>query len=61
MKTGGGQVENVSSVSLACRKRRLNGAVSPNNRIKGMAPYRCLDGPVKELSGYDILGHDHIK
>ena len=31
---GGGSVEIVSSVSPACRKRRLNGAVSRNNRIK---------------------------
>ena len=29
----GGLLENVSSVSLACRKRRLNGAVSWNKRI----------------------------
>ena len=28
-------MENVSSVSPAFRKRRLNGAVSRNNRIKG--------------------------
>ena len=39
--------ENTSSVSLACRKRRLNGAVSRNNRKKG-GPVRCLDGHVKE-------------
>ena len=39
----GGLVENVSSVSPACRKRRLNGAVSRNNRIKRVAPCRCLD------------------
>ena len=31
----------MSSVSPACRKSRLNGAVSRNNR-------RCLDGHVKE-------------
>ena len=30
------------------RKRRLNGAVSRNNRIKRLAPCRCLDGHVKE-------------
>ena len=30
------------------RKRRLNGAVSRNNRIKRVAPCRCLDGHVKE-------------
>ena len=29
----GGEVGKVSSVSQACRKRRLNGAVSRNNRI----------------------------
>ena len=29
-----GPLENVSSVSPACRKRRLNGAVSWNNHIK---------------------------
>ena len=40
--------KNVSSVSPACRKRRLNGAVSRNNRIKRLAPCRCLDGHVKE-------------
>ena len=45
---GKGQVENVSSVSPACRKRRLKGAVSRNNRIKRLAPCRCLDGHVKE-------------
>ena len=31
-----------------CRKRRLNEAVSRNNRIKKLAPCRCLDGHVKE-------------
>ena len=36
------------SVSPACRKRRLNGAVSRNNRLKRVAPCRCLDGHVKE-------------
>ena len=45
---GTGKVENVSSVSPACRKRRLNGAVSRNNRIKRVAPGRCMDGHVKE-------------
>ena len=38
----------VSSVSAACRKRRLNGAVSRNNRIKRVASCRCLDRHVKE-------------
>ena len=32
----------------ACRKRRLNGAVSRNNRIKRLALCQCLDGHVKE-------------
>ena len=40
-------VENVSSVSPACRKRRLNGMVSQNNRIKRLTPCRCLDRHVK--------------
>ena len=31
-----------------CRKRRLNRAVSRNNRIKRVAQCRCLDGHVKE-------------
>ena len=38
----------MSSVSPACRKRRLNVVVSQNNRIKRLAPNRCLDGHVKE-------------
>ena len=38
----------MSSVSPACRKRLLNGAVSRNNRIKRLAPCRCLDGHVNE-------------
>ena len=44
---GGGQVENVSSVSPACRKRRLIGAVCRNHRIKRLVPCRCLDGQLK--------------
>ena len=32
----------------ACRKRRLNGTVSRNNRIKRLAPCRSLDGHVQE-------------
>ena len=44
----GGWVENVSSVSPACRKRRLIGAVCRNHRIKRLVPCRCLDGHVKE-------------
>ena len=39
--------EKTSSVSPACRKRRLNGAVSRNNCIKRVA-CRCLDGHVEE-------------
>ena len=39
---------NVSFVSPVCFKRRLNGAVSQNNRIKRVAPCWCLDGHVKE-------------
>ena len=38
----------MSSVSPACRKRRLNGTVSRNNRIKRVASCWCLDGHVKE-------------
>ena len=45
----GGKVENVSSVSPACRKMRLNRAGSRNHRIKRVAgPCRFLDGHVKE-------------
>ena len=44
----GGKVENVSSVSPACRKRRLIGAVCRNHRIKRSVPCRCLVGRVKE-------------
>ena len=44
----GGYIKNVSSVSPACRKRRLNGAVSRNNRIKSVASCRCLDEHFKE-------------
>ena len=44
----GGGVENVSSVSPACRKMRLIGAVCRNHRIKRFVPCRCLDGHVKE-------------
>ena len=48
-KGGGGvEVENTYSVSPACRKRRLNGAVCRNHRIKRVDPCRCLDGHVKE-------------
>ena len=51
-----GKVENVSSVSPACRKKRLNGAVSRNNRIKRLAPCRFLDGHVKEPYEMYIYG-----
>ena len=36
------KVENVSSVSPSCRKRRLHGAVSRNNRIKEGGPVSVL-------------------
>ena len=39
--------ENTSSVSQVFRKRRLNGAVSRNNRIKRVAPCRCRTGTLK--------------
>ena len=37
-----GFVENVSSVSPACRKRRLIGAVCRNNRKKNVGPVSML-------------------
>ena len=56
----GGQVENVSSVSPVCRKRRLYGSVSRNNRTKGLAPCRSLDGHVKEPYEVSLAwGADH--
>ena len=36
------------TVSQACRKRRLIGAVCRNHCIKRLVPCRCLDGHVKE-------------
>ena len=42
------EVENLSSVSPACRERRLNGAVSLNIRIKRVVLCRCLDRHDKE-------------
>ena len=39
----GGQVENVSSVSPACRKRRLIGAMCRDHRVKRVVPCWCLD------------------
>ena len=48
MRTPGGfLVENTSSVSPACRKRRLNGAVCRNHRIKRVVPCRCRTGTLK--------------
>ena len=40
-------VENTSSVSPACCKRRLNGAVCRNHRIKRVVPCRCRTGTLK--------------
>ena len=45
---GGGEVENVSYVTQAFRKKLQNGAVSWNNRIKRLVPCQCLGGHVKE-------------
>ena len=39
---------NVSSVSPTCRKRRLNEAVSRDNRIKRVVPCLCSDRNVKK-------------
>ena len=52
------KAENVSPAPLACRKRRLNGAVSLNYRIKRAVPCRCLDAgtlknPTKFLWRWD--------
>ena len=41
------KVGNTSSVSQACRKRRLNGAVCRNHRIKRVVPCRCRTGTLK--------------
>ena len=38
----------IDSVSPACRKRQLIGAVCRNHRIKRLVPCWCLDGHVKE-------------
>ena len=46
----GVKVENTSSVSPACRKRRLNGAVCRNHRIKRVVPCRCRTGTLKNPS-----------
>ena len=40
-------VEKTSSVSPACRKRRLIGAVCRNHRIKRVVPCRCWTGTLK--------------
>ena len=37
----------ISSVSPACCKRRLNGAVCRNHRIKRVVPCRCRTGTLK--------------
>ena len=39
----------MSSVSPACRKRRLIGAVSRNKRIKRLTPFGRLDGHIKAI------------
>ena len=41
-------VRGLRTETTACRKRRLHGAVSRNNRLKRMAPCQSLDGHVKE-------------
>ena len=46
--------ENTNKLKLKTRKRRLNWAVYRNNRIKRVAPCRCLDGHVKEP--YEMSG-----
>ena len=43
----GFKVENTSSVSPACRKRRLNGVVCRNHRIKRVDPCRSKTGTLK--------------
>ena len=40
--------EYVLRISPWCRKRRLNGAVCRNHRMKRVVKCRCLDGHVKE-------------
>ena len=44
------KVENVSSVSPACHKRRLNRVASRNNRIKRLTWCLCLDGHVNSFA-----------
>ena len=48
VRTPGFEVENTSCLSPACRKRRLNGAVCRNHRIKKGGPVSVKDGHVKE-------------
>ena len=43
----GFKVKNISSVSPACRKRRLNGAVCWNHHIKRVVPCWCRTGTLK--------------
>ena len=57
----GVQDENGSSVSPACHKRRLNGAVSRNNYIKRAAPCRCLDGHVELNWLFNVTINDTIQ
>ena len=44
---GGCSVENTPSVSPACRKRRLNGAVYRNHRINRVVPCQCRTGTLQ--------------
>ena len=37
-----------TNIDISCRKRRLNGADSRNNRIQRVAPCRCFDGHIQE-------------
>ena len=48
VRTPGVEVENTSSVSPACRERRLNGPVCRIHRIQKDGPVSVLDGNVKE-------------
>ena len=43
---------NTTSVSPACRKRRLNWAVCWNHRIKRVVPCRCRTGTLKNPAKY---------
>ena len=46
-ENAGVYVKNTSSVSPACRKRGLNGAMCRNHRNKRVAPCRCVRGTLK--------------